>query len=46
MGQTDAGKTWLAAYHKFLEIYGWRCERMLEWATPTWLEKPSLGSPS
>jgi pyruvate,water dikinase len=43
--RTDTGKTWLAAYHKFLEIYGWRCERMLEWATPTWLEKPSLGIP-
>jgi pyruvate,water dikinase len=45
LGQTDAGKNWLAAYDKFLEIYGWRCERMLEWATPTWLEKPSLGIP-
>ncbi len=43
--QTEAGKTWLDEYGKFLEIYGWRCERMLEWATPTWLEKPSLGVP-
>jgi phosphohistidine swiveling domain-containing protein len=43
--QTEAGKTWLDEYGKFLEIYGWRCERMLEWATPTWLEKPSLGIP-
>ncbi|MCL5734274.1 MAG: PEP-utilizing enzyme [Actinobacteria bacterium] len=43
--QTSAGKSWLAAYDNFLEVYGWRCERMLEWATPTWLEKPSLGIP-
>jgi len=43
--ESEAGKSWLAEYDKFLEVYGWRCERMLEWATPTWLEKPSLGIP-
>ncbi len=43
--ESEAGRTWLAEYDKFLEVYGWRCERMLEWATPTWLEKPSLGIP-
>lgn len=45
LGAGAAGQTWLADYGNFLEIYGWRCERMLEWATPTWLEKPSLGIP-
>jgi len=45
LGETAAGAAWLAEYGGFLEIYGWRCERMLEWATPTWLEKPSLGIP-
>jgi pyruvate,water dikinase len=43
--ESAAGNRWLAAYDRFLELYGWRCERMLEWATPTWLEKPSLGIP-
>jgi phosphohistidine swiveling domain-containing protein len=40
-----AGKKWLKEYHDFLEIHGWRNERMLDWATPNWLEKPSLGIP-
>ena len=46
LAEGDAGQKWLAAYQAFLEVYGWRCSRMLEWATPTWLEKPSLGIPS
>jgi pyruvate, water dikinase len=46
LAESDAGQKWLAAYRAFLEVYGWRCSRMLEWATPTWLEKPSLGIPS
>jgi pyruvate,water dikinase len=37
------GQKWLAEYQDFLEIHGWRNERMLDWATPNWLEKPSLG---
>jgi phosphohistidine swiveling domain-containing protein len=40
-----AGKKWLKEYHDFLEVHGWRNERMLDWATPNWLEKPSLGMP-
>jgi phosphohistidine swiveling domain-containing protein len=40
-----AGKKWLKEYRDFLEIHGWRNERMLDWATPNWLEKPSLGIP-
>ena len=39
----DRGAKWLAAYGEFLEVYGWRCERMFDWATPSWLEKPSMG---
>jgi len=27
---------------QFLNVYGWRCDRMFDWSTPTWLEKPSL----
>jgi pyruvate,water dikinase len=46
LGGTAAGQTWLTEYDDFLKVYGWRCERMLEWASPTWLEKPSLGIPS
>jgi len=37
---------WLEEYSKFLDTYGWKCERMQDWATPTWLEKPSLGIPT
>lgn len=37
---------WLDEYSKFLDTYGWKCERMQDWATPTWLEKPSLGIPT
>jgi phosphohistidine swiveling domain-containing protein len=40
-----AGKKWLKEYHDFLEVHGWRNERMMDWATPNWLEKPSLGIP-
>jgi pyruvate,water dikinase len=42
---SDAGRKWLAEYHDFLEVHGWRTERMLDWATPNWIEKPSLGIP-
>lgn len=43
---SEAGNKWLKEYHDFLEIHGWRNERMLDWATPNWVEKPSLGVPS
>lgn len=43
--ESDAGKKWLKEYRDFLEVHGWRNERMLDWATPNWLEKPSLGIP-
>lgn len=46
LAESENGKAWLSEYRAFLDIYGWRCERMLEWATPTWLEKPALGIPS
>jgi len=42
---SDAGRKWLKEYRDFLEVHGWRNERMLDWATPNWLEKPSLGIP-
>jgi pyruvate,water dikinase len=40
-----AGRKWLKEYYDFLEVHGWRNERMMDWATPNWLEKPSLGMP-
>lgn len=43
--ESDAGRKWLAEYRDFLEVHGWRNERMLDWATPNWIEKPSLGMP-
>jgi phosphohistidine swiveling domain-containing protein len=39
----DAGKKWLAEYMDFLKVFGWRCVRMFDWSTPSWIEKPSLG---
>ncbi len=44
--ESDAGRKWLSEYREFLERYGWRCERMQDYGTPTWIEKPSLGIPS
>jgi len=43
--ESKAGREWLEEYHDFLEVHGWRNERMLDWATPSWIEKPSLGIP-
>ncbi len=44
--KSENGKKWLGEYRDFLEVHGWRCERMLDWATPNWIEKPVLGVPS
>ncbi len=46
LGGSESGNAWLAAYDEFLDVYGWRCERMSDWATPSWLEKPALGIPA
>lgn len=45
LNKSEQGKEWAAEYHRFLEVYGWRTQRMNEWSTPFWLEKPSLGFP-
>ncbi len=45
LGSDASGRKWLSSYQDFLEIHGWRNERMLDWATPNWIEKPSLGIP-
>jgi pyruvate,water dikinase len=47
MQQSTAGKQWLDAFHHFLYEegvggQGWTMQRMLEFCTPTWFEKPSL----
>lgn len=43
--KSSDGKKWLKEYQGFLEVHGWRNERMLDWATPNWLEEPRLGIP-
>jgi len=43
--ESDAGRKWLNEYREFLEVHGWRGERMIDWATPNWIEKPILGIP-
>ncbi len=40
--QSDAGKQWINKLNEFLRIHGWRCVRMWDVCTPTWVEKPSL----
>ena len=44
MEQSAAGREWLEAFNDFLYVKGegWRMQRMLEYSTPTWIEKPSL----
>ncbi len=39
------GRKWLGNYLDFLKVHGWRCPRLMEWADPSWVEKPSLGLP-
>lgn len=39
------GKKWLEEYRAFLKEHGWRCEHLLRFDTPTWVEKPSLAIP-
>ncbi len=46
LADLPAGRTWLVAFDEFLDVYGWRCERMSDWATPSWLEKPALAIPA
>jgi pyruvate,water dikinase len=46
LADSEAGEAWLAGYREFLDVYGWRCERMNDWASPSWLEKPALGVPA
>ena len=43
--QSDAGRKWLGEYREFLKQHGWKCERMLRFDMPTWVEKPSQGIP-
>jgi pyruvate,water dikinase len=45
LAKSSDSKKWLREYHEFLELHGWRNERMLDWATPNWLEEPRLGIP-
>jgi len=45
LAKSSDGRKWLREYHDFLEVHGWRNERMLDWATPNWLEEPRLGIP-
>lgn len=42
---SDSGRKWLNEYLEFLKSRGWRCQRMVDWATPSWIEQPSLGLP-
>jgi phosphohistidine swiveling domain-containing protein len=43
---SDAGRVWLAAFHEFLNEYGWRTVENWDASHPTWIEKPSQVLPS
>jgi pyruvate,water dikinase len=38
-----AGRKWLKGYREFLDVYGWRCERVWDFSSSSWIEKPSMG---
>jgi phosphohistidine swiveling domain-containing protein len=46
LGESAAGKTWLAEFQAFLDEHGWRTETLLDCCVPSWLEKPSLAVPT
>ncbi len=46
MEQSDAGRQWLKEFHEFLNVHGWRCIRLWDVNTPTWVEKPSVVVPT
>lgn len=41
--QSDGGRKWLSEYHEFVNRFGWRLLDTWDVATPSWIEKPSLG---
>lgn len=43
--ESEAGRKWLDEYLEFLKVRGWRCRRMVDWTTPSWIEQPSSGLP-
>lgn len=42
MEQSEAGRKWLDARAKFLEVHGWKLMRMYEFIEPGWFEHPSV----
>jgi len=40
--ETEKGREWLAELDEFLKLYGRRMKQMLNIASPTWMEDPSL----
>jgi pyruvate,water dikinase len=43
---SETGRAWLAAFHEFLNEYGWRTVENWDASHPTWIEKPSQVLPS
>ncbi len=43
---SETGRAWLAAFHEFLDEYGWRTVENWDASHPTWIEKPSQVLPS
>jgi len=45
LGESEAGREWLAELHRFLQEYGWRVPLVWDVTHTTWIEKPSLALP-
>ena len=45
LGETDAGRKWLEQLRAYVKAHGWKCSRTWDWASPSWIEKPSLAIP-
>ncbi len=43
LGDSEAGRKWLQEYHEFIGEHGWRCTKMLDCGSPSWISQPSLG---
>ncbi len=46
LADSENGRVWLAAFHEFLDEYGWRTVENWDASHPTWIEKPSQVLPS
>lgn len=44
--QSEGGRKWLQQLQEFLNVHGWRNERLLDPCMPSWIEQPALALPA